>query len=204
MKTIEEQKAIADNVLGKLEAVDPYCILAGGAPMDWYLGRPAKDLDIYFYSAADKRTTGAVNRQLKSALGDLYKPKSVKEMKKCRGDDDVYKHMKYLRRIVDIEVDGMPVQLIEMVEPTFTSVVPEFASDAVKCWYTGDGNISGTDCFYIAHSLRFINLCNGYTSDNKYIAKLKNKLPRYMVTNNTQYMVDLFVRMKVRDMKNDR
>jgi tRNA nucleotidyltransferase/poly(A) polymerase len=43
------QQSVADALLARLEAIDPHCIIAGGAPRDWYLGRQAKDLDVYLY-----------------------------------------------------------------------------------------------------------------------------------------------------------
>lgn len=49
---IEEQNVVAKKVLEKIKIVDPYVILAGGAPRDWYFGNPCNDLDIYYYSNA--------------------------------------------------------------------------------------------------------------------------------------------------------
>jgi tRNA nucleotidyltransferase/poly(A) polymerase len=43
------QQSVADSLLARLEAIDPHCIIAGGAPRDWYLGRLANDLDVYLY-----------------------------------------------------------------------------------------------------------------------------------------------------------
>lgn len=48
---IEHQKFVADTILYKLFPIDPYCICAGGAPRDWYLGKVASDLDIFIYTA---------------------------------------------------------------------------------------------------------------------------------------------------------
>ena len=52
-KTIEKQMSVAQNVLNKLEFFDPSCILAGGAPRDWYFGNLANDLDFYVYFRPD-------------------------------------------------------------------------------------------------------------------------------------------------------
>lgn len=46
---IDYQKSVADIVLSKLELLDRYCIIAGGAPRDWYLGMEATDIDVYLY-----------------------------------------------------------------------------------------------------------------------------------------------------------
>ena len=44
---IDQQKLTADGILGILEQFNPDCILAGGAPRDWYMGNPCNDLDIF-------------------------------------------------------------------------------------------------------------------------------------------------------------
>lgn len=49
MKTVLEQKDIARELLCKLEITDPNCILAGGAPRDWWFDKVANDLDFYVY-----------------------------------------------------------------------------------------------------------------------------------------------------------
>ena len=46
---IEDQKAIADELLAKIELIDKNAILAGGAPRDWWAGVEANDLDFYLY-----------------------------------------------------------------------------------------------------------------------------------------------------------
>jgi len=46
MGVISEQKSAADKALDLLFSVCPSAIAAGGAPRDWYLGIPAKDIDI--------------------------------------------------------------------------------------------------------------------------------------------------------------
>lgn len=45
--TIEQQKATAQSVYEKLKVIDPHCVLAGGAPRDWYFGNR---LLLRFYS----------------------------------------------------------------------------------------------------------------------------------------------------------
>lgn len=46
---ILQQKQLADECLSKLETLDPTCVVAGGAPRDWYRGVPANDIDIFFH-----------------------------------------------------------------------------------------------------------------------------------------------------------
>ena len=46
---IEHQKAVAKSVLNKLQTLDLYVVLAGGACRDWWLDKEATDLDFYLY-----------------------------------------------------------------------------------------------------------------------------------------------------------
>ena len=46
---IEHQKAVAKSVLKKLQTLDLYAVLAGGACRDWLLDKEATDLDFYMY-----------------------------------------------------------------------------------------------------------------------------------------------------------
>ena len=46
---IEHQKAVAKSVLNKLQTLDLYAVLVGGACRDWCLDKEATDLDFYLY-----------------------------------------------------------------------------------------------------------------------------------------------------------
>lgn len=46
---IKQQQAISLEVLHKLEITDPNCILAGGAPREWWFEKEANDLDFYVF-----------------------------------------------------------------------------------------------------------------------------------------------------------
>lgn len=47
---VNRQKLVADDILSRLELLDPRCIVAGGAPRDWHLGKTAKDIDVFLYT----------------------------------------------------------------------------------------------------------------------------------------------------------
>ncbi len=49
--SIIQQQDIAKELLDKLRSVDKGCILAGGAPRDWYLGRECRDLDFFLFGS---------------------------------------------------------------------------------------------------------------------------------------------------------
>lgn len=51
---IEYQKMVAEEAYNFLKTVDPECVLAGGAPRNWHLGKPAKDLDFWLRASDDE------------------------------------------------------------------------------------------------------------------------------------------------------
>ncbi len=108
--TIEKQLDIADKIYDKLKIVDPYCILAGGAPRDWYFNNPARDLDFYFTSIGS--TFGAVKKQLSKLFDDVTLLMDKEGYP--AGRTSMYKTMPFLKRIWEFTVDGIPVQLIEL------------------------------------------------------------------------------------------
>jgi hypothetical protein len=50
-KQIQSQQVTADAVLRMMFVIDPNSCILGGAPRDWALGNPAKDLDVYIQTA---------------------------------------------------------------------------------------------------------------------------------------------------------
>ena len=69
MNTIEQQKLVADKVLNQLYLICPEAIVAGGAPRDWYLGKPANDIDVYFSSTTT--TASKLNKQLEKCFDGM-------------------------------------------------------------------------------------------------------------------------------------
>lgn len=201
--TIEKQQEIAQKVMDKLSIIDPYSILAGGAPMDWYLGNPANDLDFYFYSPPF-RTTGATDRQLRAVFGEVFVNRdeaTIREVNSANSGS-AYQHMKYLRRIINIEFEGMKVQIMEMREPTYVSVVPAFASSAVQCWWkSSESGVVGTEEFYLDHHSKVVTIINDYKMDNRYVVKLKGKLSSYQITSDPELARGRFLKKKLAELR---
>jgi len=125
---IAKQKAIADDVLEKLFMIDPYCIVAGGAPRDWWHGKPANDVDAFVH-VRDGTTLGIINLMLEKAgfTTTSYKEEgSIPEMYKKNPD---------LRCVINIGNYETPVQIMIMREPTWDSVINKFPLSICKAWY---------------------------------------------------------------------
>lgn len=129
---VEQQKIIADEIYAKLQVIDPYCILAGGAPRDWYFGNPANDLDFYFYSNGS--TIGVVRKQLEAQFGTVQ---LLMDRERC-ASSPLYKTMEDLVRIWEMEYQGQKVQMIQLGNPRSTfKVVDKMDVSVCQVWYIG-------------------------------------------------------------------
>lgn len=169
---IETQKQIAREVLHKLEAIDPYCILAGGAPRDWKLGREASDLDFFLY--VPHRPNWAVKKQLE-CLGLV-----VAQVKAGDNLPINYKLNPFLTCVYDIRYGvDVPIQVMVMNEPTFKSVVPTFALSICQAWWKG-GDVQVTKDFLLSEKHRVIYKTNElYNNEHHYLEKILAKFPDY-------------------------
>ena len=178
---MEKQKVIAQRVLQKLEAIDPYCILAGGAPRDWWWGNEAADLDFYIY--VPDRPHKAIKKQIERA--GLV----VKEVKTGENMPINYKLNPFLRCVIDIE-EEMPVQIMVMSEPTFKSVVPTFALSVCQAWWKG-GDVSVSKEFLAGARHNAIVKTNPlYHNEHYYLEKILAKFPNMKYYSSKEEFLD--------------
>jgi len=172
--TVEKQMKIADEVLSKIYPIDPHAIIAGGAPRDWYFGNLASDLDVFFYRP-DLRTYDPIQNVF-SSVG-FERPYPV-------GMDDLeihgrYKRNEYVERVFETIYKGMTVQLIQMSEPTFGSVVPKFPLNICKVWYKFDGIVTTPDFDRAVKYKSIVKTDSLYADGDRYLQKILAKFPDY-------------------------
>lgn len=193
LKLIETQKQIAKEVLEELEVIDPTCILAGGAPRDWFFNKPASDLDFYIY---DARCFGQSDwqKRLDKTLLD------VKPLGFIEGEtDEDYLSMKELRYVFEGEYYGVKIQVMIMNKSTYSSVVNHFCVDTSKIWWKG-GSIIPTWDFLLAHATKTLKYNEGHEAKERYMLKMKEKYPTYrVITDDKKYsarveMLSMFAR----------
>lgn len=169
---IDRQKHVADIVLSKLELLDGNCIIAGGAPRDWYLGKEATDIDAYLYYPLDIKSKQRIG--LLDALG--FKLSSSSENWKI---PEMYEGNKKVEHLYNCDFLDEKVQIIFVKEPTFTSVVDTFPISISKAWYKRK-KIGTDQDFDISVKHKIIwKTVDVYSEDNKYINKIKNKFSDY-------------------------
>jgi len=176
--TIEQQKAIAQTVYEKLKVIDPHCILAGGAPRDWYFGNECNDLDFYYVSTA--RTIDACRNQLQKAfrgveiktLSEIHESSSngVREM------SNLYRKMPALVRVWQCNIAGMSVQFIQLAQPGDQFKVLGYMDVSVcKIWVDANMNIRLTEAFKKTLASKSMFLSEGYQWSDPHPQKMKQR-----------------------------
>lgn len=179
MNTIDKQKQTADKIYGKLKVVDPHCILAGGAPRDWYFNNACNDLDFYFASTAS--TVSAVRGQLEASFPDV----SITLMMDKEGQantSEMYKTMPFLTRIWEMVIDDTPVQLIQVENGKQWKVVDHMDISICQAWYIG-GEVKLHNNFKLTQASDIIfTTQEGYSWSDKHAMKIKERFENgYMI-----------------------
>lgn len=125
---IENQKSIADELLALCETLDPTCILAGGAPRDWFFEKEAKDLDIFMYFRPDL-SKSKVLRILKKHICDKIEPLDWSDEEGLN-----YERNPNIYSVYEFVFKGMKVQLVLLKKPSW-DIVDTFAFNICKAWY---------------------------------------------------------------------
>jgi hypothetical protein len=179
MSIIKMQQAVADTVLQRLLTIDPFAIVAGGAPRDWYLGKEATDLDVYFHPNPNWNVMTVRNQLIARGfeftdVGDLQESWDDAEQSKSQ-----YLANQYLKAVYNPINTAMKVQLMWMSEPTFESVLPQFTLNLSKVYYK-NGKISTDTIFDLGVAEKALIRTNSvYINNNRYIDKIKAKFPDY-------------------------
>lgn len=183
---ITKQKQVADLVLNKLFQICPYAIVAGGAPRDWYIGIPAQDIDVYFSTEAMTETM--LLCQLRSAFGDTLQ---VKFTRKDKGHlDPIYQTLEGLIRIIDVDIDGVKVQLIQMdSSKRLFKVVDNFSISICKVWYK-NGKINPTKDFLMTIKSGMMFLSEKYKWSDPHPAKMEERFQGKFSAGNREQVIN--------------
>ena len=179
--TIEHQQNVAREILHKLECADPHAILAGGAPRNWYFGKPANDLDFYVYLP---ETTCSFEELRWKRLG-----LNVTHVEYEHKRHNKYKNMPDLFRMYEGVLQGVPFQVMVMNKSTFDSVLPYFGTSICKVWWKGD-DIRTTVEFLMSVYQCKIYMQEGYLVTDYHIEKMSKYFPEYDLTCYSKFFPD--------------
>lgn len=168
--SIDNQITIANSIFQKLHAVDPCCVLAGGAPRDWYFMKEANDLDFYIYQSDNaswqkELQLKAAGFEIKCALGENSRNR----------EDGMYHQNPYITKVLEISDYDIPVQIISLNKSTF-GIVDTFPFSICQIWYTPERGIQRSKNFKITEKTKCIFSTNELYSDkHRYIQKIKER-----------------------------
>lgn len=173
--TNEQQKKVAQEIYKKLKIIDPYALLAGGAPRDWYFGNLANDLDFYFFSTGV--TVSSVVNQLSSIMGVKVNAVKYDEDSHQHGQ---YKSMPFLRRVLEAEIEGEKVQFMQLTEPNAQfKVVDAMDVSICKVWCREDMSVQMHEDFKITLASHNMFLSNGYSWSDRHPQKIADRFPKF-------------------------
>lgn len=176
---INDQKDVTLGVLKKIFLMDPFAILAGGAPGDWDRDMPARDLDIFMY-ANPKIGQGVFTEMLSWALRAYIKRISSKDIDDEYIDESQYKMNPELHDVYETHINGMKVQIMRMDSSTFSSVIPNFPLSVNGAWWKSENIYGCTSDYKLGkkHKILF-KVHAGYRDVDRYINKIIAKYPEY-------------------------
>lgn len=187
--SIEEQQNIAVQVYKKLRLIDPHCILAGGAPRDWYFGEKANDLDYYFVSTAS--TINANRKQIESVFGVSA---SLLMDKEGHLYNDLYKTMPNLKRIWELEYAGENIQLIQLSKlGAQWQVVDNMDVSICKVWFTPERGIELHKDFKLTIASKTMFVKDGYDWGQKHAQKMLSRFKNIYYASTKEQAIDVIV-----------
>lgn len=169
------QKQLADEILFKISMYDPYVIVAGGAPRDWWMGRQASDIDVFI---------NVNHTHSMSVVESIFKKMGFELENANHGEiAEDYKLNPYIKWVYNVKGLSHPVQLIFVTCSTFR-ILQEFPLNISRIWYRPECGVCATHEFVQAMDTKsIIKLSELYADGNKYIRKIREKFSEFQYYN---------------------
>lgn len=170
---IEEQKYEARELLTKLKRIDPFAMVAGGAPRDWYFNTPARDADIYL-RLPNHNTLTLVTRLLQDLgmeeVGTI--PQSMKSK------ENSYAELPNLKWVLEGIYNGLKINIMVMDKGVREEIIKDFDVSICRAWF--DGN----QCYYFADfeftvKTGICTIHENYTGKELHIRKMAKRFPNF-------------------------
>ena len=197
---IEQQKEIAKSVYSKLKIIDPNCLLAGGAPRDWYFGKECNDLDFYYVSTAT--TVSSCRKQLERT----FEGAEIKTLSEIHGDGSremigLYKKMPDLLRVWQMNIEGMNVQLVQLSAPgSQFKVVGCMDVSICKIWADVNLKLYPSTEFKKTIASKSMFLSEGYSWGDPHPQKMKQRFEKLFSCASSEASVDkTIIRMVLKE-----
>lgn len=171
----------AKRMLDNLQLLCPTAVVAGGAPRDWYFGKPAKDIDCYI--------TDVELQQVEN----LFRLAGIKIKELKKGENrGAYARDKYLEMVVDFRYMFLDFQLMLMQGKPVNRTVDSFPVSICKITYDGV-HIDPSYEFKVAEAAKVLLIDPRYKLDDPYIVKIVKKFPDYeIMEGSTSNLIKLY------------
>lgn len=168
---VADQKREATELLSKLRLVDPFAMIAGGAPRDWYFNTPAKDLDVYM-RLPNHNTIGLVN-SLAAMVGitDFFPIDKIKE--------STYAELPNLKWVFEGRYNGVQVNLMVMEKGVREEIVKDFDVAICRAWFDGE-KCHYHEEFEFCMKTRVCLVHENYTGKEAHLRKMAKRFPQFM------------------------
>lgn len=168
---VVDQKREAKDLLNKFLLVDPFAMIAGGAPRDWYFDKPANDLDIYL--RLPNHNTQALVESLARSVGIV----EVKVLGKTT--ETSYAELPNLKWVFEGRYNGMKVNLMVMDKGVRGEIVKDFDVAICKTWF------DGKECHYheefeFCVKTRVCVVHERYTGREAHVQRMAKRFPQFM------------------------
>ncbi|ASJ79211.1 tRNA nucleotidyl transferase/poly(A) polymerase [Curvibacter phage P26059A] len=159
----------AKRMLSNLWVLCPTAVVAGGAPRDWYFGKPAKDIDCYITDVKLEQV-----QNLFKMIGV-----KIKEVKKGENRGE-YARDNNLELVVDFRYMFLDFQLMLMQGTTVGRTIDRFPVSICKIEYDGT-RVEPSYEFAVAEAAKVLLIDKRYKLDDPYIVKIIKKFPDYEI-----------------------
>lgn len=172
--TTQYQRSIAKDLLSQISIVDPSAILAGGAVRDWYLGAPAKDLDIYVRCPNHQTYDDKVDMLSKIGIGNVT-PLS-------KNSAANYTSLPGLLSVFEGDYCGMSVNIMFMNTYSYgENIIKEFDCSICECFMNKDGEYFYSNNFLKTIESKVIFVNERYTGNEQHVIKMAERFPEYLL-----------------------
>lgn len=168
--------------------------IMGGAPRNWYLGKPAVDVDVFFTVNKSKVKADLIALLEASMYIDF---EHIETDLKSRGfnvesatPDGLYDGNPKVQYVWECMFENQKINFIWVTEDHF---IDDFVYSTSKAWYNHlNGSVQFTQDFKLSHKHKVhVQTGTKYMSGEKYDAKMKVYFPEYRFVNKSE-AYDLF------------
>lgn len=127
---IDRQQDLAGLLLNVFKLIDPAAMIAGGAPRDWYFGKEARDIDIYF------RAGNYSEEELTETL-EGFGITELKLIPRTTTEGTNYAELPGLLKVFGGNYCGLELNIMLMEKGCYWEIVKDFDTSICQCWWNG-------------------------------------------------------------------